>query len=199
MTEPNLTPRPFLNQMHKQAVIRRWIAPVVVCSLAAVVPIFLELSKPADTAGQIARDRVTQAEARKQGSQSQITSKAKQLAQLERELKAGQHLTSSPDWGAVISLVSKQFDESLMLAGIELDDVQNSRVRSALGSLAADVPDDSAWMIISGFAETNRDVPGLIMRLESLGLFERVVMTGTQRETFAGGSRTRFTLACRVE
>jgi len=30
-------------------------------------------------------------------------------------------------------------------------------------------------------------------------LLERVVMTGSQREAFAGSSRTSFTLACRVE
>ena len=54
-------------------------------------------------------------------------------------------------------------------------------------------------MIVSGVALANSDVPGLIVRLESLGLFERVVMSSSQRERIEGGSRTVFTLACRVQ
>lgn len=199
MTEPDLTPKPFIKQMRKQAVIRRWIAPVSVCVLAAVVPIFLELSKPADMSGQLAQERVIQAQSRIESNKAQLAAQSALLVQQERELKAEQHLTSRPDWSAVLMLVARQFDENLMLAGLQLDDIKNNQVRSALGPLAGDVPDDSVWLILNGFAAVNSDVPGLIMRLESLGLFERVVMTGTQRGTFAGSARTTFTLACRVQ
>jgi len=199
MTVPDLTPAPFIKQMRKHSAIRRWIAPVAICALAAVVPIFLELSKPADTSGQLAKERVTQAQSRIESSKAQLASLSARLVQQEREIKAEQHLTSRPDWSAVLMLVARQFDENLMMAGLQLDNIKNSRVRSALGPLAADVPDDSVWLVVNGFAAANSDVPGLIMRLESLGLFERVVMTGTQRETFAGSAKTTFTLACRVQ
>ena len=53
-------------------------------------------------------------------------------------------------------------------------------------------------MILTGVAENNSDVPGLILRLEQTGIFNRVVMTGTKREIFAGQQRTGFTLACQV-
>mgnify|MGYP001828661968 CR=1 FL=1 len=199
MTGPDLTPMPFIKRMRKHAVIRRWIAPVAICVIAAVVPIFLELSKPADTSGQIAQDRVTQAQSRIESSKAQLAAQSALYTQQERELKAEQHLTSRPDWSAVLVLVARQFDENLMMAGLQLDDIKNSRVRTALGPLAADVPDDSVWLIVNGFAAANSDVPGLIMRLEALGLFERVVMTGSKRELFSGSSRTTFTLACRVQ
>ncbi|MFK7789190.1 MAG: PilN domain-containing protein [Phycisphaeraceae bacterium] len=199
MSEPNLTPKPFIQQVQKRVAMRRWVAPVALCAFAALVSIFLEISKPADTSGQLAEERVSQAKQRIESNQALLKSQSSKLVQKERELQAEQHLTLRPDWGAVLVIVAQQFDENLMLAGLQLDDMKNSRVRSALGPIAEDVPDDSAWLIISGLATANSDVSGLIMRLESLGLFERVVMTGTQRETFSGDARTTFTLACRVQ
>ena len=199
MNGPDLTPKPFLNRARKHAALRRWILPTSACAIAAILPILLELSKPADTSGLLAHERMVQAQSRIDSGQSLLSSKQAILAQRERELKAEQHLTAKPDWSAVLTLVAQQFNETLMMTGFQLDDIKNNRVRSALGPLATDVPDDSVWLILNGVASANSDVPGLIMRLESLGLFERVVMTGTQRETFGGGSRTSFTLACRVE
>lgn len=199
MSGPDLTPKPFIKRVRKQAAIRRWILPTAFCALAAVVPIFLELSKPADTSGLLAQERMVQAQSRIETGQSQLRSKETILGQRQRELKAVQHLTAKPDWSSVLNLVARQFDDKLVMTGFQLDGIENNRVRSALGPLATDVPGDSVWLIIKGVADANSDVPGLIMRLEKLGLFKRVVMTGSQREAFAGGSRTSFTLACRVE
>lgn len=199
MSGPDLTPKPFIRRARKQEAIRRWILPTSVCALAAIVPIFLEISKPVDTSGLLAQERMIQAQSRIETGQKQLDSKQAILAQRERELKAVQHLTAKPDWSAVLTLVARQFDDKLMMTGFQLDDIANNRVRSALGPLATDVPEGSVWLILNGVATANSDVPSLIMRLEKLGLFQRVVMTGTQREVFAGGSRTSFTLACRVE
>jgi len=199
MSGPDLTPKPFIRRVRKQAAIRRWLLPTSFCALAAVVPIFLELSKPADTSGLLARERMVQAQSRIETGQAQLAFKKTTLAQRERELEAGQHLTAKPDWSAVLTLVARQFDDKLMMTGFQLDDIKDNRVRSALGPLATDAPDGSVWLILNGVATANSDVPGLIMRLEAMGLFERVVMTGSQREAFAGSSRTSFTLACRVE
>ncbi|MGB1124303.1 MAG: PilN domain-containing protein [Phycisphaeraceae bacterium] len=199
MSGPDLTPKPFLRRARKQAAIRRWVLPVSACALAAVVPIFLEMAKPADMSGLLAQERMVQAQSRIDTGQSQLNGKKAILAQHQRELQAEQHLTAKPDWSAVLKLVARQFDDKLLMTGFQLDDMKNNGVRSALGPLATDVPDRSVWLILNGVASANSDVSGLIMRLEALGLFERVVMTGTQRETFAGNARTSFTLACRVE
>lgn len=199
MMVPDLTPKPFFKRAHKQAAVRRWLIAVSVCALAAVVPIFLELSKPANASGMLAQERVVQAQSRIETNKSLLTSQSATLTQKRRELKAEQHLTAKPDWAAVLTLVARQFDEKLMMTGFRLDGMKNNQVRSALGPIAEDVPGDSVWLILNGVATANSDVPGLIMRLEELGLFDRVVMTGTQRESFAGDARTRFTLACRVQ
>ena len=199
MTMPDLTPTKFTQRVQTQAAVRRWMVPVVMCAVLGLVPIVLEHTQPADTHGQLAEERVQQANARIENAKPQIATKQALLSQRQRELQAEQHLTERPDWSGVLSLVARQFNGELMMTGCQLAPANDARVRNGLGALRSDVPEDSVWLILSGVAGSNSDVPGLIMRLEGLDLFDRVVMTASQRETIAGGSRTTFTLACRVQ
>lgn len=199
MNQPDLTPTSFIQRMQSRAAVRRWMIPLVACALMSFVPILLENTQVADTSGQLAEERMVQAQSRVESGNGLIKSKTALLAQRERELQAEQTLTLRPDWSGVLTLVTRQFDDQLMMTGFQLGDASNNRVRGALGPIAADTPRDSVWLILNGVAQVNSDVPGLIMRLEQLGLFERVVMTGAQREAIAGGSRTTFTLACKVQ
>lgn len=199
MSMPDLTPRKFTRRVQTQAAVRRWVLPTALCALLALVPIAMEHTQPADTHGQLAEQRVFQANARTENAKSQIAAKQTVLAQHQRELQAVQHLTQRPDWSGVMQLVSRQFEGQLMMTGCQLGPANDSRVRNNLGALRSDVPDDSVWLVLNGIAGANSDVPGLIMRLEALGLFDRVVMTASQRETIVGGPRTTFTLACRVQ
>lgn len=199
MSMPDLTPTKFIERTQAQSAVRLWFYPLGLCALLAIVVIGLAHAKPVDTHGQLAKERVVQANARIDQVQALIKTKSAILSQRQRELQAEQHLTERPDWSGVLTLVARQFDEQLMMTGCQLGTADDARIRGGLGLLRAEVPDDSVWMILTGVAQVNSDVPGLIMRLEGLGLFERVVMTASQRETVAGGSRTTFTLACRVQ
>lgn len=199
MNQPDLTPHIFIARMKSRAAVRRWMVPLFACAFAALVPVVLENTQTADTSGQLAEERMVQAQARVENGNQLIQSKTALLAQRQRELQAEQTLTLRPDWRAVLTLITRQFDDQLLMTGFQLGDASDNRVRSALGSIAADTPRDSVWLILTGVAEANSDVPGLIMRLEELGLFERVVMSGAQREAFAGDARTTFTLACKVQ
>lgn len=199
MGMPDLTPTKFTRRVQTQAAVRRWTLPIVLCVLLALVPIVLEHTQPADTHGQLAEQRVFQANARTENAKAQIAAKQSLLAQHQRELQAAQHLTQRPDWSGVMQLIAQQFEGQLMMTGCQLAPANDSRIRNDLGAMLSDVPDDSVWLVLTGIAGANSDVPGLIMRLEALGLFDRVVMTASQRETIQGGPRTTFTLACRVQ
>lgn len=199
MNQPDLTPAKFNERVNAQAALKFWLTPIVACAILASVLIVLEGARPTDTSGQLARERMEQAHNRIESSQSQIEAQAALLAQRERELQAEKHLTLRPDWSGVIGLIAQQFDTKLMMTGCGLADANDAQVRNVLGEQLDEVPEGSVWMIVSGVAESNSDVPGLIVRLEALGLFERVVMATSQRERFANGSRTIFTLACRVQ
>lgn len=199
MSAPDLTPKTYLNRTRVQLALRHWVLGVGACALAAAGVISIEATSPPDADASRAQERLTLAQARATQSKDSVKSLARQLRQYERELQAEQHLTKRPDWSAVLNLVAGQFDEQSVMTGFQLGEANDPKVRSALGPLGRDVGEGSAWLIITGVAESNSTVPGLILRLESLGLFKRVVMTGTQREAFAGGPRIGFTLACQVE
>lgn len=199
MSESDLTPKPYLKRVRTRAALRHWAVLVSGCALVTFSVVIFGASQGPDGSEAQVQERLTLAQARLAQSKSAIQSISATLKQYERELKAEQHLTRRPDWNAALSLVAQQFDEGLVMTGFDLGAMDDSEVRKALGKLRSDVPDDSVWLIVYGVADSNRAVPDLILRLEKMGLFYRVVMTGTQREAFAGASRMGFTLACRVQ
>ncbi|MFN3166840.1 MAG: hypothetical protein ACE37H_07230 [Phycisphaeraceae bacterium] len=199
MTRVDLTPNTYLNRCRSRAVLRRWLAVLALCLLVTAVSVGLASTGRPDHASALTREGVAQAEARRVQNQALATTLETRLKQLERELQAGEHLTRRPDWSAVLDRVAAQFQGEMVMTGFRLGPITDSKVRTVLGPVAADAPQGSVWLILTGVAAANSDVPGLILRLESLGLFDQVVMTGTQRETFAGAARTGFVMACRVQ
>lgn len=199
MNQPDLTPSPFLKRSMLRTAMQRWALVVATVGLIAAVPIGIETARVPDSSAARAQERYALAQNRLVQSRAKMSKIDVKLKQHERELQAEEHLTQRPDWSGVLRLVAGRFDDRLMMSGFRLGAIKDSQVRSALGPIAQDVPDTSVWLILDGVALANSDVPGLILKLEELGLFERVVMTQTQRERFSGSSRTGFTLACRVE
>lgn len=194
----DLTPRLYTQRNRTRRVVQRWSVAAALCALVALVSIALEQSRAPDASAARARERLLLAENRVEQSKAELKSVQRLLKVHERELRAERHLTERPDWSAVLTIVAGQFDRRLVMTGFRLGAAEDSQIRSALGPIGADVPPDSVWLIVTGVAESNSDVSGLILRIEQLGLFDRVVMTGTQREAFAGEQRIGFTLACRV-
>lgn len=199
MTVVDLTPKSYLNRCRARALMRRWLMAVALCLVVTAASVGMASARRPDQASSVAREGIAQAEARRVQNQALAQTLTVQLSQLERELQAGEHLTRRPDWSAVLDRVAAQFRGEMVMTGFRLGPISDSKVRSALGPVGADAPDGSVWLILTGVAGSNSDVSGLILRLESLGLFDQVVMTGTQRETFAGAARTGFVLGCRVQ
>lgn len=199
MTPTDLTPRTYLQRIRIHSALRGWSIAAALCGLASVSALLLNAGRGPDIASARTAERLQLAESRITKARQSTKALELELKTQERALQAERHLTQRPDWSAVIQVVAKQFDGKLVMKGFHLGQAEENNVRTALGQLSSDVPGDSVWLIVTGVAESNSDVPGLILRLERLGLFKRVVMTGNQREVFAGQPRTGFTLACRVE
>lgn len=199
MSRTDLTPRNYHTRSQARLALRVWLLAVGVCALLAIIPISIETSRQPDRSVALARERMAQAQTRLVQSQSTAKVVAEKLKQKQRVLQAQAYLTEQPDWSELINRVAGQFDANVMMVGFRLGKLSDGKVRSSLGELGKDAPQDSVWLVLSGVAQSNSDVPGLILRLEQLGLFERVVMTRTERESFGGARRTGFVLACRVQ
>lgn len=199
MSLVDLTPRSYLKQCRSRTALQRWVLCGCLCALVAAVPIGIESSQQPDQSAWVARDRILQAESRMAKTQVLTQSVTAEWIQQERKLQASSHLTQRPDWSEVMGRVAAQFDGPVVMTGFRLGTLSDPTVRAALGAIAGDVPEDSIWLVLSGAAGENSDVPDLILRLEAMGLFERVLMTETRREAFAGAPRSGFILACRVQ
>lgn len=196
---PDLTPVTYLNRGRTRGALRRWVVATVVCAITAAAPIAILSTQGSDSQAAQAEERFAQAQARITQSDTAAKQAAAALIKSERELHAAEHLTKRPDWGGVIRLVTRQFGDRVMMQSLRLAGSDDSAVRGALKTLGPEAPEGSVWLIVSGVAGENSDVHALVLRLEQLGLFDRVLMTGTQREVFSGQQRTGFMLACRVE
>jgi hypothetical protein len=199
MTMIDLTPKAYLNRCRAHAVMRRWLCAAGACLMFTVMSVGVGSVQRPDDSTELTRERIAQARSRQVQNSALAQTYAAQLKQLDRELQASSHLTRRPDWSAVMRRVAAQFQDEMVMTGARLGTVTDSQVRAALGPAGVDAPVGSVWLVLTGVAASNSDVPGLILRLETMGLFDRVLMTGTQRETFAGASRIGFVLACRVE
>ena len=198
MKAVDLTPQTYITRNRARIVVRYWVLAAALCTIAAVLPISIESARQGDHAADLAREQIEQAQLRQEQNKSAAVKISNQLTLVERELQAQAHLTQRPDWSDLIARVASQFDGQVM-TGFRLGPLSSSKVREGVGPTAASAPADSVWLVLDGVAETNSEVPGLILRLESLGLFDRVVMTKTERRSFAGAPRTGFVLACRVQ
>ncbi len=198
MNASDLTPRSYRVRCRQRMALRYWALAVAVCGLFAIATISLESTRHADLSNAVIHEQIQQARLRTEQTQAKVQSLTTLLQQYERELQAQEHLTRRPDWSDVMGRVSSQFQGQVM-TGFRLGPASQSNIRAGLGSIATSVPADSIWLVLTGVAGANSDVSGLILRLEELKLFERVVMTETRRESFAGSPRTGFVLACRVQ
>ena len=198
MKPVDLTPRTYITRGRAHFALRCWALAAGLCAIAAALPISIESTRRGDHTAELAREQIEQAQLRQQQNKASATAVSSRLTQAHRELQAQAHLTQRPDWSDLIARVAAQFDGQVMV-GFRLGPLSDPKVREGVGPTAASAPADSVWLILGGVAQTNSEVPGLILRLESLGLFERVVMTKTERTSFAGGPRTGFVLACRVQ
>lgn len=199
MSSGDLTPRTYLKRCRSRTALQRWVAVACMCAVASSVPIGIESARAPDRTVSVARERMAQAQNRYIQSEAAAAQMSHILKQSERELQAESLLTRRPNWSELLRRVALQFEGKMMMSGFRLGTVADPQVRASLGQVAADVPADSIWLVLIGVAGANSDVPGLIIRLEELGLFDRVVMTGTKRELYAGAPRTGFVLACRIQ
>lgn len=195
----DLTPESYVKHRQIHSIVSAWSAAVACAGLICLFAVLLEHSRADESALRDTSERI----ARLQTQVKQATSKTEtihaDIERYQRELKAEQDLTTRPDWSSAMNVVAAAFNEKVVMTGFSVGSPSDTGVSGSLGAMASDAPPDSRWMTLRGVAQSNTSVPDLISRLESIGLFEQVVMTQNQRDRFAGDARIRFTLACRLQ
>ena len=96
MHEMDLTPQSFVAHHRAKRAGALWAGLIVVCAVAAAVPVVMQLAQAPDSKAMHAVERLAQAQSRHAQNSAGINTVTSQITLHERELKAEQHLTRRP-------------------------------------------------------------------------------------------------------
>ncbi len=167
----NLLPRDRLRAIVMHRRITQWGAAVSLCA-TVVLPAALALREGVDPA---LIERARRSEEILASLQQQRSMLAKELAGLQQELRAETTLEAQARWESLIEHVLTLLGEDAALERLAIERVQS--------------PDGTAryHLALRGLVREQSDALDLTVRLEGLGVFERVVLEeSARRETIAG-------------
>ncbi len=113
-----------------------------------------------------------------------------ELSTARKKLQTVQQIGPQPDWGKMLALLSKKTSDQIVLNNCSLD-------RPSGGDDHPSAGDDTPLVLqLGGFAKVQSDVSTYVLSLEKLGLFEKVKLVKTSRETYLGQEAVSFRIEC---
>lgn len=196
MAENNLLPKRYLERRAACFARRLWVTLAVCCALLATTLVGWSMmeSTPAETDGYV--QQLAQIENRHAASRREASLLASQLAADQRESAAIDAVAGQPDWRALLLRIAGVLGDRAMLTACRFGPGDEVRLPREAGEGASDP--SSAWLVLGGVAQAYQDVPALVLRLEEMGLFSRVVLIETTPQAFGGEERIGFRIACRA-
>lgn len=181
----NLIPATILAKRRERRKVRRGLTATAIylTLLLGATTGYLSLNTPpqADAAtGELAvsADRIA---LRRQ----QIGQMKQQLVEADRQIAGGRVLSERPDWSTLLRLVATAAGPEVLLHGF------------SLGTTGPTI-DAGAWVALEGFAADPATVSAFALRLEGLGLFDRVTIESSRREPYRDRTATSFNLRCEL-
>ncbi len=144
-------------------------------------------------ARQIERDNQTLSETRRQ------------LAETMTALETTTALRGQPDWSKLLTGLSLQVGEQIVLARCHLTTVTaDNKVMTADGSgslpagpLGTFLAGCRYTLVLNGFGKSQESVSRFVLRLEESGAFDLVRLVHSSRQTFLQGEAVAFGVECR--
>ena len=167
---------------------------VALCSAVAIAYCACR-SGPADLEGYA--ERLTAVQARSEFTQGQTDKIAVRLAANKQEIAAIDAVAGQPDWRRAMAQVGRVLGDRAMLTACRFGHASDGEFRRDFDNGSVDP--ESVWLVIDGIAQDYPEVPALVIRLETMGLFDRVMMLQTHAEPFRGQERIGFRIACRIQ
>lgn len=196
MHKQDLLPGVYRSNQASRRARRGWAVAVVLSGLFAGGAVVASLlHRPAAQSGGVT-ERIAVAERRGEESQRRALVLGNRLAQQRQATQAVDAVAGQPNWGVLLDRVSKELGGEVFLTSCIFAPGDAPSVREAAG-LGPDTA-DSAWLVLAGIAQDYPEVPALLLRLEGLGVFEKVELVETWREPFGSEARIGFRVACRV-
>ncbi|MEM9413971.1 MAG: hypothetical protein AAGA29_00650 [Planctomycetota bacterium] len=197
MDNLSLLPKQYTSRAAVQRAKRLWtVAAAASALLAAGVIGWSGMQAGPVDQGRHA-DQVALAERRIEESKQEALVLGARLAQNRHALSAIDAVSGQPDWKALLDRISIELGDKVLLTDCRFGAIVDPAMRQAVG--AEGHGGDSAWLVLGGLAESYQEVPALLLRLESIGLFKQVLLIDTRGESFGDQQRIGFRIACRAQ
>ena len=134
------------------------------------------------------------------GRSRQLTTALNQeLAQTGKKLQTAQEIGGQPDWGAMLAILAQNTSDNVVLNSCQMDRVQGADNTPKPGDAKTGSGELPVVLDLGGFAKAQSDVSGYVLRLEKLGLFEKVKLVKTSRESYLAQEAVSFRLECTLQ
>lgn len=118
------------------------------------------------------------------------------LIATNRHARAARVVSGQPNWRQLLELITACLGDQVVLTGFQLGPTSDSSLAHRAGLSTQE--SSGVWIVLSGAALVHHDIPELVLRLETLGLFEQVALVETQAMSFESQERIGFRIRCRV-
>lgn len=130
-----------------------------------------------------------------------VAALSRELAQVQAKLRTAQAVGQQPDWSRLLALLSQNTSENIVLDVCRLRRVAKAdgpaKPAPPPGTPTADPLADSQLVLeLEGFAKAQSNVPEYVLRLEEVGLFDKVKLVKTSRQDFLKNKTVAFSLEC---
>jgi Tfp pilus assembly protein PilN len=120
-------------------------------------------------------------------------------AKSRQEFGTVEALAQQPDWSLMFDLMSRSLGENVVLQSCRLEPL-GLLDKGPKGADKADKKTDNspkpARVDLAGVAKGQSDMSDYVLRLEKLGIFDKVRLIQTTPQTFMGGKAASFRLEC---
>jgi len=99
----------------------------------------------------------------------------------------------------LLAILSQNATENVALNYCQMDRAASADNVPKAGELKTGSDDLPVVLELGGFAKAQSDVSGYVLRLENLGLFEKVKLVKTNREMYLGQEAVSFRLECTLQ
>lgn len=182
----NLLPRALVVRQQARRCTRVWIMAAGVYTLAALGVCASISAVPSPARGNAAQ-RVAEVRSRIEASEKQTLAAKAASAKAARAIAARQAVGVHPDWSVLLSSLAALRGETIVLDEVEI------RTESPTAGGAR-----QATVRIGGIAPGAAEISGFVLKLEGLGVFDRVSQQEATARRIGSVEALAFRVECRI-
>ena len=120
----------------------------------------------------------------------------RELASARATVEANRTVAEQPDWSVLLALLAKTTSDDVILRGVTIGPPVMSASQAAATGPALKKGQPDAVLEVMGVGRTQLAVSRHVLRMEDTGLFSKVMLVDTGRESFMNETAIGFRLQC---